>query len=276
VGDRQRELVDAFSSVRAFVAGDAMIDRYTFGRVSRICPEAPVPILVPEHREVRPGGAANVSHQLNTLGATVSVCFGECSVKHRFMVGQQLLLRLDEDQSRAPDAKEIALARQSFREFNASVLVLSDYAKGWLSADLCIALIGEAVPRGIPVVVDPKGDRWGRYSGATVITPNEHEMKYVKDLEGVAIVEKQGSRGMLVHVNGRLSVSVPSSARHVYDVTGAGDTVTALLAATLGAGGTVLEGAQLASLAAGYVVGEVGTTVCPKAELLRHVHATHH
>jgi len=71
-------------------------------------------------------------------------------------------------------------------------------------------------------------------------------------------------------------VSVPSSARHVYDVTGAGDTVTALLAATLGAGGTVLEGAQLASLAAGYVVGEVGTTVCPKAELLRHVHATHH
>lgn len=263
-------VLERLSGVRALVVGDAMHDDYHFGTITRISPEAPVPIFVPlaENGFVpRPGGAANVVANLKALGVDTSSSFAEerC-IKARYMVGHQMVFRIDVDRRANPEpaAIEETAALLSREFFN--VVVLSDYAKGWLTLPMCRTVIDVARKLGIPIVVDPKGVGWQRYKDATVICPNESEWmskgERYEDPGDTSILVKLGERGLVLHTM-QGSRAFPAKARHVYDVTGAGDTVTATVAAVLGAGGTLELACELAVLTSGWVVGEVGTAVCP-------------
>lgn len=273
-----RELLDLtykFSTVKAVVLGDPMFDVYHFGRVDRLSPEAPVPVFVPETRETRYGGAANVVHQLKALGCQVATIFPpakEWTAKHRYMVGRHQMFRIDKD--RVPsEESEVCFTLQAIA--SSDVLVVSDYAKGWCTVEHCMRAIDEARKWGKPVVVDPKGDDWLKYACATLICPNEKEWtqranKYTPPKPAILI--KRGEHGLRLFTRSSSApliaeIDYPAKARHVYDVTGAGDTVSALMAAVLGAGGRMDMGAMLANLAAGHVVGEIGTSVCPIEKL---------
>ena len=259
------------------VLGDPMFDVYHFGRVDRLSPEAPVPVFVPETRETRYGGAANVVNQLRALECQVATIFPpakEWTTKHRYMVGRHQMFRVDKD--RAPSEDSIKNLFKTEAISTAQVLVVSDYGKGWCTPHNCLEAIDRARHLNIPVVVDPKGTDWNKYGLATLICPNQKEwreavQRYVPPR--AAILLKQGEKGLRLFTRGHEFGSgttedvYPAQARHVYDVTGAGDTVTAVMAAALGAGGTMQQGAQLANLAAGWVVGEIGTSVCHLGKL---------
>lgn len=265
------EIIASMASVHALVIGDAICDEYIFCRSDRICPEAPVPVLVPERRERRPGGARNVVAQLKALGVSTHELFGyPVSLKQRYMVGHQLVLRVDTDcQAELAAADGIAVFDELVSQRRPDVIVLSDYAKGTLSDELCQHVIEEAGKRSIYVVVDPKGKDWSKYWGAELLCPNQKEYDAVRRKLSMSsdMVIKRGEHGLHVSTDD-ISTSLPAQARHVFDVTGAGDTVVAVLAAAIAAGAKIVPGAQLANLAAGYVVGEIGTTVCPKDKLL--------
>lgn len=258
-------LVHQFVNVRALVIGDAIIDQYHFGRVDRMCPEAPVPIFLEDYSraETRRGGADNVAHQLEVLGCQVSTVFPmRRSVKHRYFAGHHLVFRRDSDSTETP-------SKQAFEDVRthlawAHVVVLSDYAKGFLTPELCQAVM----IRGVPVVVDPKGSDWSKYEAALALCPNSKELTELPVGHRTVIFEKRGPEGIrLWYCNGD-SEDFPATAKQVYDVTGAGDTVTALVAAVLGTGASIESAAQIANHAAGVVVGKLGTAVCTKQELL--------
>jgi len=267
-----KHFIDGWQGKRILVAGDPMYDVYHIGRVERVSPEAPVPVLIEETVEDRPGGAYNVCQNLAALGCVPVQCFPPqpWTVKRRFMVGNHQLLRVDYDQHHEPPPFDVAVLA------GIDGIVLSDYNKGWLQPEFCQTLIHAAKERNLPIVVDPKGDNWVKYRGATVICPNEKEWKLVQEFEaarfvikkdGIKVLEKRGSEGLRLHGDDGYQ-DFPATAHAVFDVTGAGDTVVATLAAALVAGGTIEAGAQLSNLAAGHVVGEVGTASC-SAETLR-------
>jgi D-beta-D-heptose 7-phosphate kinase / D-beta-D-heptose 1-phosphate adenosyltransferase len=270
------EILEKIPGTHIAVVGDAMVDHYEFGRVERICPEAPVPIFIPESRENRPGGAANVVRQLIQLGCQAYQAFApQFSVKTRYMAGNHLVLRMDEDHFTSPlqeDVEGVSKYLASIKRLNA--VILSDYDKGWLSYEMCVAVISAAHKRGMPVVVDPKGREWDKFVGCDLICPSTSD-----GFTGCAhsdfpdILWKRGAEGMMLRARGLGPVVIPTVARRVYDVTGAGDTVVAVVAAALAVGASKLEAATLAALAAGYVVGEVGTTVCPIEKLKELVNA---
>lgn len=267
-------------SVRPLVIGDAMVDTYAFCRSERLCPEAPVPVLIAERVENRLGGAANVSHQLSKLCRAPMEFFdpGTVSRKTRYMVGNHLVLRVDDDKRSILDEEQKARALircMEGAEFD--VVILSDYNKGWLSRPLCEFAIKYAKQKGIPCIVDPKGGDWTKYIGSSWICPNQKELgeftgPSVRRAHGRVLL-KCGAQGLKLWTDGSGHVEIPATAKHVFDVTGAGDTVVAVFAAALAAGGTDVQAAQLANLAAGYVVGEVGTTVCPQPKLIELVEA---
>lgn len=263
-------------ALRILVVGDAMIDTYYFGLVGRICPEAPVPVFVTERTDTRAGGAANVFTQLSHLGIDTRLFAGiNRSSKRRYMVGHHLLLRVDADMYNNPSAIEIQDIAYTIEghAWLPHAVVLSDYAKGQCSPRLCQRTIEAARARGIPVIVDPKGADWEKYAGATVICPNEAEWEAVNCTvpEGSTVLAKHGAKGLAVvgidSAGGQVAQLFPSVAQKVYDVTGAGDTVVALVAATLAAGGTLSLAAVLANVAAGVVVAKVGTSTCSLEEL---------
>jgi D-beta-D-heptose 7-phosphate kinase/D-beta-D-heptose 1-phosphate adenosyltransferase len=306
-----------FSSVKALVAGDLMLDQYWFGPTSRISPEAPVPVVRVTQSEVRAGGAANVAVNLASLGTATIITgivgtdanagalrrlLGELGIrldlvesatsptitKLRVLSRNQQLIRLDtEDAFGESDAAGL---EQTFRRHlgSASVCILSDYAKGTLlDAPTLIRLC-----RGqrIPVLVDPKGNDFGRYSGATLLTPNLAEFEAIvghvrsdadlvaaarrlrAELALDALVITLGERGMLVVTADRKPVFLAARAREVFDVTGAGDTVIAALAAGLGAGMQLTEAAELANVAAGLVVRKIGAASVTPSELRLELH----
>jgi D-beta-D-heptose 7-phosphate kinase/D-beta-D-heptose 1-phosphate adenosyltransferase len=264
-------IVRQFKGVRVLVVGDAIIDHYHFGRIDRISPEAPVPIFVedPTKVQMRRGGADNVAHQLEALGCTVTTVFSpRRSVKHRYLVGHYQVFRIDEDAC-GPDTD-----MPSFRDGTFDVVVVSDYGKGFLSPLLCRRVMRFATQAAIPVVVDPKGPDWGKYRDATVVCPNQREFdQWNRQSTPDNLILKRGEQGLDVieYVKGRTPEDchhVPAQARQVYDVTGAGDVVVALVAAALGVGCDLKHAARLATVAAGYAVGEVGTTVCPAEKLI--------
>ena len=255
------------------IVGDAMLDKYVFGRVDRVCPEAPVPVFITEKVDNRNGGAAHVTDQLLALGAICHYLYGEpVSIKTRFMVGSHMLgFRWDDDKKPTNvDQPKIQGAIDAFLRGNPEVgaIVISDYAKGYVTSATCKYLIGKARARKIPVIVDPKGTNWDKYEGCSLICPN---MKELKEWEGPTIawpfmLLKCGEHGLsLFTPSGH--TDYPTAARHVFSVIGAGDVVVAVAAATLAAGGTHAQAAVLANLAAGWCVGEIGTNVC-KAETL--------
>lgn len=264
-----RELVERFSSLTILVAGDPMLDVYHFGQVHRLSPEAPVPVFTEDSVSRRAGGAANVVAQLRALGIGAGTTFGPTEIwseKHRYLVGHQQLFRVDKDIEAAADWGK----HRAVKDYDA--LVLSDYAKGALASSQLEEKIAQFSEAGIPVVVDPKGPHWNRYRGpTTIMCPNHVEFAQCRQFDYgrndpcqqfQEIIEKRGANGLRLHAGDQCR-DFPATGLHVFDVTGAGDTVTALIAATIAASGTIEQACELANWAAGYVVGEVGTTVCP-------------
>jgi rfaE bifunctional protein kinase chain/domain len=299
------------SSARLLIVGDVMLDRYWFGDVSRISPEAPVPVVKVERTEDRPGGAANVARNAAALGAqvgllsvvgddepgttlarlieTVGIRAGlhvdpaiSTTVKLRVIGRQQQLLRIDFETTPSHEVLRAKLAEFESRLPDCDVVVLSDYGKGGLAH--IGEMIGMARTAGKKVLVDPKGDDYSKYAGATIITPNRGELREVigrwKDdaelaskaemlrveLGLEALLVTRSEEGMsLFHAGGM--VHEKAVAREVYDVSGAGDTVIATLAVMLAQGSDWAESIHVANVAAGVVVGKLGTAVVTRDEL---------
>ncbi len=308
--------LDALAGVSVVCVGDAMIDRFVYGEVERVSPEAPIPVLRIEREAAMPGGAANVVRNLAGLGAHshfVSVVGDDgagrelqglledipgvsshlerapgrrTTIKTRYIAGGQQLIRADYENDQAiSDAIAEALIKAASAQIpEAAAIVLSDYAKGTLSPIVIQRLISSARENGKPVLVDPKGGDYERYRGATLITPNQRELAAVTGLPTTtddevieaanwliprcadAVLVTRGGGGMLLVADGEARV-LSAERREVFDVSGAGDTVIALLAAALGAGVPLLEAAELANLGAGIVVGKVGTAEVRVEEL---------
>jgi len=301
------------SKARILVVGDVMLDRYWFGDVERISPEAPVPVVKIERVEERPGGAANVARNASSLGAScallsvvgadeagqtlarllagsgIEVGLHEdaqlaTTVKLRVVGRQQQLLRIDFENWPAHEVLRAKLAEYAQRLDACDAVILSDYGKGGLAhiADM-IRLARDA---GKPVLVDPKGEDYSRYAGATVITPNRAELRQVvgrwrddadlaakvqalrRALGFEALLLTRSEEGMTLYREGAVSHE-PARAREVYDVSGAGDTVIATLAVMLASGLDMVAAMQLANRAAGVVVGKLGTATCSIEELQR-------
>jgi rfaE bifunctional protein kinase chain/domain len=304
-------LLPNFENARVLVVGDIMLDRYWFGEVSRISPEAPVPVVHVGRSEERPGGAANVARNVAALGAKASLLSVagrdeagdslarllhdenvhvvlhrdaglDTTIKLRVIGRQQQLLRIDFE---TQPSHEILLSKLADFEkmlIDADVVILSDYGKGGLThIQKMIELARQA---GKPVLVDPKGDDYARYRGATLLTPNRSEFREVagrwksdaeladkaerlrRELELDALLVTRSEEGMsLFRADG--AFHQPALAREVYDVSGAGDTVIATLGVMLASGADMPEAVRVANLAAGIVVGKLGTAVASREEL---------
>ena len=315
-------LEGGFHDIRVLVVGDLMLDRYIVGDVDRISPEAPVPVLRHAHRYQRPGGAANVAMNLAGLGCQallaglwgadaeqreLSAALEAASIdtagvvssslptisKTRIVGRTQQLLRLDIESREAPSGADIEHLRDRVLGLVEKVhaVILSDYAKGALTYELCASTIRAARRCEIPILVDPKTSDLSKYSGATMVCPNLSELslatglqlesKDPRNLEALlAAAEHQraehgfdylaatmSERGIQVLSAGS-SYHSPARAREVFDVSGAGDTVIATLAASMAAGLKVETATDLANLAAGIVVGKVGTAPVAHHELV--------
>ena len=304
-------MLDEVRNVRLLVVGDVMLDRYWFGEVSRISPEAPVPVVKVERLEERLGGAANVARNAVALGARTALLSvvgddeagrslsrlleeGEIdagmhvdrdidtTVKLRVIGRQQQLLRIDFETTPSHEILQAKLADFEQRVAQADVVILSDYGKGGLTHIADMIQIARSHDK--PVLVDPKGDEWGKYAGATVITPNRSELREVvgrwssedellakaQKLRGElgleALLVTRSEEGMTLFADDGIHHQ-PAQAREVFDVSGAGDTVIATLAVMLAAGADWGEAIRIANVAAGIVVGKLGTAVVTREEL---------
>lgn len=306
-------LLQKIIDVHALVVGDVMLDRYWYGDVDRISPEAPVPVVAVARADERPGGAANVArnvralnahctllsvtgddHDANTLtkllddaGISHQLCRDKLintTIKLRVISRHQQLLRIDFESPASKDARVQLLDNYLKQLSKSNVVILSDYGKGGLG--YLKEMIEAARNADVPVVVDPKGDDYSGYRGATLITPNRREFEQVAgrfrdntDLEAKAraLAEKlelggvlvtRGEEGMsLVERRGK-SLHIPARAREVFDVTGAGDTVIATLGCAYAVGAALPDAIELANIAAGIVVGKVGAATATPAEIL--------
>ena len=316
---RVTEILDALRERNVVVLGDVMLDEFVWGDVTRISPEAPVPVVDVRRESVHLGGAANVLANLIALGARGSVVgvIGNdeagrrlrnglselgagandnlivdearpSTIKTRIIAHSQLVVRADRE-SRKPVSSQIedriiSSIKEALSE--ASAFVVSDYDKGVVTP----RILGEILPfayERVPVLIDPKLRNFNHYRPATLVTPNHHEALRMSESEdqsddgsrhaGRVIREKLGSdavlitrgdRGMMLLEGDGEPVYVKTAAREVYDVTGAGDTVIATLAAALAAGTSMIEAATLANHAAGIVVGKVGTATATAEELI--------
>jgi len=302
----------------ALVVGDAMLDRYVYGDVRRISPEAPVPVLTATREVVMPGGAGNVVRNLTALGAAVAfvsvvgddqagsdltaLIGGQpgvepwllvqggrtTTVKTRYFAQGQQLLRADqeEDGPIQPKLAERLLRICGDAMLATSVTVLSDYGKGLFAGDVARRLIDAAKHAGRRVIVDPKGTDYSRYAGADIVTPNRRELALATgmsvDTEAEIVAAATALR--VAHGFGAVMVTrsedgitllddsgvhhFPAEAAEVFDVSGAGDTVVATLAAALASGCSVPLAARLANVAGGVVVGKVGTAIARESDLL--------
>ena len=322
-----REIENNWASKRLLVVGDVMLDKYIWGEVARISPEAPVPVVLATHQTEQPGGAANVAMNLARLGAQTCVAgftgsdenetllaaslrangiesilmasegFPTIS-KLRILGGRQQMLRLDRERlsPRSQHDYERLLAGVLEKLLGCHAVVLSDYAKGVLTPEVCQQVIQAARKLGIPVLVDPKSADFSRYRGATTICPNLGELTAAarrvahnldatdldtSDLSAVLAVAEAmvpafeieflsatlGEKGIAMVRPGSRFIA-PAAARQVFDVSGAGDTVIAVLALGLASGFQPETAIELANTAAGIVVGKVGTVPVERHELL--------
>jgi rfaE bifunctional protein kinase chain/domain len=318
-------ILNGFKRVKLLVIGDIMMDRFILGKVSRISPEAPVPVIVEEKDDFTLGGAANVAYNVCSLGGIVTLCgvvgddengkkiykrivktgiqaqgiFFEkgrkTTVKTRIIAHHphyQQLVRVDREMT---DRLKVSTFRNlssflvdQIKDFDG--IIISDYGKGLLTRKLIQTIIERAKKSERLIMVDPKLKNFFYYKGATVITPNTNEASeasripandqpsvekigknLLKTLKCKALVITQGEKGMTIFEPNRDPYRVPTVAKEVYDVTGAGDTVIGTMALALGAGPrvSVKDAASLANYAAGIVVGKVGTATVEKDELLK-------
>ncbi|ETF01786.1 sugar kinase [Advenella kashmirensis W13003] len=303
--------IEKISQIRVLVVGDVMLDRYWFGEVDRISPEAPVPVVRVAKREDRLGGGANVARNIVALGGQVTLLgiVGDdeagqqiarladeggiraqllpdpqmhTTLKMRVLGRQQQLIRIDFDY--LPGEQTLQNLEQHYQRLldEHDIVVLSDYAKGVLTH--CAPLIEMARKRDKPVLVDPKGDEYDRYTGASLISPNRIEMQQAvgkwktedeltrsaqalrQRLELEALLITRSEQGMTLYTEaGRFHVD--AAAHEVFDVSGAGDTVLATMAVTRAAGLDWQQSVEWANKAGGIVVGKLGTSIVSAEEL---------
>lgn len=315
------DILDKFAGVKVLVVGDVMVDKYLIGDVSRISPEAPVPVVNLKKTNLIAGGAANVAANIAGLrgipylvGVTGNDTEGRIfpkvlegsgisskyilkienrrtTVKTRILAHNQQIARIDqEDASPLLVEKEEEVWKLIEKVLGEiEVVVISDYNKGLLSNNLISRLITNGKLKGKSVIVDPKGRDYGKYCGASVLTPNKLEVadacsidggdgelaeagkKLIKNLKLEALLVTRGEEGMTLFENRKKPLHFNALARHVYDVTGAGDTVIAAFAVAHGAGANFSKAAGIANTAAGQVVEEVGTSII-KLEKLKEVY----
>lgn len=315
-------IVKKFPKVRVLVVGDVMLDRYYWGSVERISPEAPVPVVKLQKHSLVVGGAANVAANIAGLGAEtilvgiigndeeskffnpllkqlnisaenlIKVKDRPTTIKTRVVAHNQHVVRIDQETNEYLDEKQSEKVwRQIEKLFDKTdVLIISDYAKGLLTNNLLSRLITKGVELNKKVLVDPKGKQYEKYSGAFLLTPNRFEAANAcnlsiddenvidkagkmllknSDIESVLIT--QGEHGMTLFRNNHKPFHLDASARKVYDVTGAGDTVIAALGVTLGSGENLETAAEIANVSAGIVVEEVGTTTITVTKLKKYL-----
>jgi D-beta-D-heptose 7-phosphate kinase/D-beta-D-heptose 1-phosphate adenosyltransferase len=312
-----QEIEHIWASKRLLVVGDLMLDKYIFGDVQRISPEAPVPVVRTTYECAQPGGAGNVAMNISHLGAGTQVigftggdqneCLLEESLrangicphfvlsegfptitKQRILGGRQQMLRLDTERIGVrPQGDYDRLVGTVLEHLpGCHVVVLSDYAKGVLTPEVCQIVIQAARKLGIPVLVDPKSADFDRYRGATTICPNLKELStatnsdpldlkavldsaegMVRTLDLEFLTATLGEKGIALMRPGN-RVIAPALARQVFDVSGAGDSVIAVLALCAASGLKPETAVELANIAAGIVVGKVGTVPVEKHELL--------
>jgi D-beta-D-heptose 7-phosphate kinase / D-beta-D-heptose 1-phosphate adenosyltransferase len=304
------------SPVKILALGDVMLDRYIYGNVERISPEAPVPVFHSRKIHFSLGGVGNVIRNLADLNANCSLMalcgddlkgtelknllsvhanintylahHGRTICKTRYISGGQQLMRVDEEQilplpHHIEQDLEARLA-QTIHQYQA--IILSDYAKGFLTPTLCQKVITLAQKHGIPVIADPKGKNYHKYRGATLITPNLKELsdiaghklqtdqeiiqaatELLNTLELSYVLVTRSAEGMTLVKKGERSHHIPTNAREVYDVSGAGDTVIATLTIALAKGLEIETACRIANTAAGIVVGKAGTATIHPEEL---------
>ena len=300
-----------FSKTRLLVVGDVMLDRYWFGDTGRISPEAPVPVVQVEKIDERLGGAANVARNASALGAQTTILgvIGQdeagkrveqlllesgvqsqlqtdgnvpTTVKLRVIARQQQLIRLDFEEAPSQISLDAKLKRFESLLPNIDIVILSDYGKGALEQVSAMIELANASKK--LVLVDPKGDAYDKYKGATVLTPNRSELRQVvgqwsseedltlraqslrKNLGLDALLLTRSEEGMTLFTD-KGTEHVRAQAREVFDVSGAGDTVIATLAVAMGAGWPLERAMALANRAGGIVVGKLGTATVSAEEL---------
>jgi D-beta-D-heptose 7-phosphate kinase/D-beta-D-heptose 1-phosphate adenosyltransferase len=321
--ERARRIADATGSARVLVIGDAMLDKFIVGHVTRISPEAPVPVVAFDHEMFRLGGAANVAHNIAALGghATLIAVTGmdddaamltsacrECgiapslvgdsarptTIKVRIVTDRnQQVARIDyeTDAEIADDVERRVLGEIATHASRATAIVISDYLKGCVTRTVVQTAVANAAP-GVPVLVDPKIPHIDYYAGTTLVTPNHHEAEVATNTrirgedearaaarqfrtraQCANVLMTRGDQGMWL-LSDESEADLPSAAREVADVTGAGDTVIATMAVMLAAGATMSEAARLANEAAGLSVAKFGPATVSLVELLKVVEAS--
>jgi D-beta-D-heptose 7-phosphate kinase/D-beta-D-heptose 1-phosphate adenosyltransferase len=315
--ERAEALIDSFKDARVLVIGDLIMDHFIWGKVRRISPEAPVPVVEVTSESLMLGGSANVVNNIITLGGTALVTGvvgrdfdGEkltgaltdmgvstggivvdetrpTTIKTRVIAHSQQVVRFDRENRDRIDGAAYDCVLSYIRESvkDADIVVISDYAKGLISRDLMADTIEVAKDAGRMIAVDPKVEHFGYYKGATVVTPNNVEASIASGMEieddvtlhkaGERLIDMVGCDALLI-TRGEHGMSlfepgseahIPTVAREVYDVSGAGDTVIGVLSLALAVGADFKEAAMLANFAAGVVVGKIGTATLTPAEL---------
>ena len=316
---RARALLGAMHGRRVLVLGDVMLDEFIWGKVARISPEAPVPVVEVTHESLHVGGAGNVARNISALGGRpllVGVVGRDAAagriraeldssgvrhalvdaddarpttIKTRIIAHQQQIVRADRERADdvSPATARALVAHVRAGLSRSAALVLSDYQKGVVSPPVMRAILPLAHRRHVPLLVDPKVRHFALYRGVTVVTPNQLEAeqasgvhirgdadvlaagaRILQMLRCQAVLVTRGEHGKSLFQRGRRPAHVPTFAREVFDVTGAGDTVIAMFALALASGARMEEAAVLANSAASVVVGKVGTATATPDEVL--------
>lgn len=316
---RLEDIVCGFEGKSVMVVGDLMVDEFLWGDVSRISPEAPVPVVSVTKKTRVPGGAGNVVNNMNTLGGDVYVVgvVGDdlagrelagmlkkrgvhtegivvdekrmTTIKTRIIAKSQHVVRVDTENTEVVGKriikKMISYLKKNLR--SADALAISDYGKGVINGQMLDYLIPAARKLGMPIIVDPKVQNFLCYRGVTVIAPNEEEasracgvtvinetsirnigQKILSQLDCDFVLVTRGAKGMSLFEREGKVAHIPAHAREVFDITGAGDTVTSVLTLSLACGASMREAALLGNYAAGVVVGKIGTATVTREEIL--------
>ena len=316
--ERIDQIVNELGKARILILGDIMLDEYWFGRVDRISPEAPVPVVEISSDRILLGGSANVAANIRTLGdeplllgvigedeASVKLtqllkqhgissdfCVTDKSrqttIKTRIIAHSQQVVRADRENRHEldPDIERLVLSKFQSVADEIDGVVISDYGKGVITLSLLQKVMDVCTRKGIFVGVDPKETHFHNYKRVSVITPNHHEAGFafghriltetdlvevgnglLKELEAQSILITRGPDGMSLFQQGAEPTHIPTFARKVFDVTGAGDTVIATFVAAVCAGANLAEAAVVANAGAGITVAEVGTATVTPAQL---------
>lgn len=319
---RLLEIVNRFWKSKVLVIGDIMLDEYIWGKVWRISPEAPVPVVHVKETSCMPGGAGNVARNITAFkgkallvgmigndlyGSTLLKCISKQGistkgilisrkkstiVKTRIIAHHQQVVRVDKELNSLPGRDQIKKIKEKIKELIplSSVIILEDYGKGIITQELLDYVKTISKKENKKIILDPKKGHQLQYSGITLITPNLEEaysmvgLEYTNDFNqnqveeiGKTILSKwdlptllltMGEHGMMVFQKSKKPKLIPTEAKEVYDVSGAGDTVVGVVALALASGADIYEASILSNIAAGIVVGKLGTAVVTEEELI--------